>query len=65
VDTTHESLDAFRSFNNALLHGSRAGGIWNAGMTSVLTERSPVALASVTFIAREGESVPLAEEVPE
>jgi len=60
VETSHDSLKAYQAFlQSALL--SREKKLWNAGLSTQVLSQSQAGLAAVTFIAKEGQAVPLAE----
>lgn len=64
VDTLHASLDAFRTFASTSLLG-RERRIWNGGVSTMVTDESDHGVTAVTYIAKEGESVPTLGAPPE
>jgi len=60
VDTHHKDLDEFRSFvQDAIL--SRERQVWNGGSYSAVIEQSDHGVTAVTYLAKEGQSVPYPE----
>ena len=58
LETTHESVEAFRDFNTSAF--SRAGQtIWKGGVYSAVREQSTKGVVAVTYLAKEGEELPL------
>jgi hypothetical protein len=60
VETSHSSLESFRAFVDAALLG-RERQIWNGGVSSMVLTQSESGVTAVSFIAREGRSVPTPE----
>jgi hypothetical protein len=60
VESTHENLEAFKAYVDAS-YMSRERTIWNGGFTAMVTARSATGVTAVTFIAREGQGVPVAD----
>jgi hypothetical protein len=58
----HASMDTYRQLVQSTL-GARDSGLWNGGLASIVTEQSPTSVTTVTFIAKEGMSVPAIENV--
>jgi hypothetical protein len=58
----HASMDTYRQLVESTL-GARDSGLWNGGISSIVTEQSPTSVTTVTFIAREGMPVPAIENV--
>ena len=58
VETTHKNADALRAYNQTAFL-SRDRKLWNAGVYSTIRAESPSGIQVVSFIAKEGESVPL------
>jgi hypothetical protein len=58
VETTHESIDAFKAYVDAA-YISREKKTWNSGFSALVTARSASGVSAVTFVGREGQSVPL------
>jgi len=62
VETSHDNLPAYQSFlRSALL--SMHKKLWNGGLSTQVRSESASGLTAVTFIAKEGQPVPLAEPV--
>ncbi len=60
VDTHHKDLDEFRAFvSDAIM--SRERQIWNGGSYSAVIEQSDDGVVAVTYLAKEGQSVPYPE----
>ncbi len=64
VDTLHDSLDSFRTFASTSLLG-RERRIWNGGVSTMVRESSDTEVKAVTYIAKEGQSVPTLGAPPE
>jgi hypothetical protein len=60
IEARHADLASFQKFSRALVRGE-AKGLWNAPMTSLVIAQSADALQAITFVAREGRSVPAPE----
>jgi hypothetical protein len=58
VETTHDSIDAFKAYVDAG-YISREKKTWNSGFSALVTSRTASGVNAVTFIAREGQSVPV------
>jgi hypothetical protein len=58
IEATHDGLRAYDSFARAMIRGRRGDGLWNGGLNSQVTRKSPSLVATVTFLAREGAPVP-------
>lgn len=58
VETTHESIESFRDFNTSAF--ARSGqAIWKGGVYSVVREQSTKGVVALTYLAKEGEELPL------
>jgi hypothetical protein len=65
VETTHDDLTAYQTFMNEVL-GSAHEKLWNAGIsTQVINMQSKTGLTAITFIAKEGKEMPLAQPIPD
>lgn len=60
VETSHKNLDDFRAFATGSLLG-RERRIWNGGVSTQVREESATGVTAVTYIAKEGQSVPVPE----
>lgn len=60
VETSHTSVDDFRAFATGSLLG-RDRHIWNGGVSTQVREESATGVTAVTYIAKEGQSVPVPE----
>jgi len=62
-ETRHPGIEDYQQFfRTGLL--SQESGLWSAGFTSYVIERSPAGVVAVTFVAKEGQAVPNTVEVP-
>ena len=58
LETTHESVESFREFNTSAF--ARAGQtIWKGGVYSAVREQSTRGVVALTYLAKEGEELPL------
>jgi hypothetical protein len=58
IETTHESIDAFKAYvDTAYL--SRDKKTWDSGVNALVTARTPSSVTAVTYMAREGRSMPM------
>jgi hypothetical protein len=64
VESSHASVEAFRTFVEAALM-SRGKKLWNAGFSAQVVAQSASGIKAVTFIAREGQAVPVADTIPD
>jgi hypothetical protein len=62
VDTQHDDVDAFRAFADASFL-SRERKIWNGGFSTMVRAESESGVSAVSYIAKEGESVPGPEPI--
>ena len=58
IESTHDSIDSFKAYvDTAYL--SRDKKTWNSGVNALVTARTPSAVTAVTYMAREGRSMPV------
>ncbi len=64
VETSHETLQAFQTFvQAALLNPDKK--LWNGPFSAQVLTQSASGVTAVTFIARQGESIPATEAIPD
>jgi hypothetical protein len=60
VETHHGNLEEFRSFvNDAFMDRERQ--VWNGGFYAAVVDQSDEGVVAVSYLAKEGQSVPLPE----
>jgi hypothetical protein len=58
IETTHESLEAFQSFNDAaFVKGAQS--LWNGAVYSAVNEQSAQGIRAVSYLAKEGQTLPM------
>jgi hypothetical protein len=62
VESFHPDLEHFQQFVDKAYMG-REKQVWNAGFAAVVTSQSPSRVTALSYVAREGQSIPALEPV--
>jgi hypothetical protein len=64
VETRHPTLDQYQEFANASFMTADSG-LWNGGFSSWVVEQTSDEVVAISYIAKEGHAIPVADAVVE